>query len=510
MMTTDKSRADALTDQRVEAAAIAMHELRRDLAKGVGDRSFDMAFDALPDEIKEVDRALARAALLAASPVEQPAAAPIDDEVEAAARQYEGIPLDVARGLARAAIAAASPADERAALQWTAGTLQEIVSGRWTGAKESDKVSFGSVTKTVAQVLDMADAALGRASQGAMPADVREPDAYVPIHPRNGPLWANTVTSLDTDRPKSYPVQPVYLVAPAVELASARASSPNETGAEGAKPCETCGGRGEVGGWRAGDGYDAEACPTCAVPAQAAEPAVIPIGYICADDLKQLAEGNGAIVSPRCRETDVPVFASAPAQAAMPDEATFQRLFIKHGGPVDGEGWCINESGLRDFLHELAGTSQPVTIHQVIHQVWVEESSSWADVTPAYYAERQPSNRRRVYYAPQPAQADARDEDAYVAKRLSEVLASVYTTLVGDDKADADENLNAIERVERAAQVLRLEVELYRGQADAREGLTADDVSELKGMTSDPRLFEAEREAIRKAVALLQGVNHAE
>lgn len=48
---------------------------------------------------------------------------------------------------------------------------------------------------------------------------------------------------------------------------------------------------------------------------------------------------------------------------------------------------------------------EPAAIHQVIHQVWVEETSSWADVTPAYYAERQPSNRRRVYYAPQPAQA---------------------------------------------------------------------------------------------------------
>lgn len=79
----------------------------------------------------------------------------------------------------------------------------------------------------------------------------------------------------------------------------------------------------------------------------------------------------------------------------------------------------------------------------------------------------------KLYVAPQPAQADARGEDAYVAKRLSEVLASVYATLIGDDEADADESLNAIERVERAAQVLRLEVELYRGQADARVGLTA-------------------------------------
>ncbi len=52
---------------------------------------------------------------------------------------------------------------------------------------------------------------------------------------------------------------------------------------------------------------------------------------------------------------------------------------------------------------------EPVDIHLVIHQVWIEETSSWADVTPMYYAERQPSNRRRVYYAPQPpVQTDVR------------------------------------------------------------------------------------------------------
>ncbi|KGS79537.1 hypothetical protein [Burkholderia pseudomallei] len=116
-------------------------------------------------------------------------------------------------------------ADERAALQWAAGTLQEIVSGRWKGAKESDKVSIGSVTKTVAQVLDMADAALGRASQGDASAEMRKPDAYVPIHPRNGPLWASAVTSLDADRPKSYPVQAVYLGASTAALSAARAAA---------------------------------------------------------------------------------------------------------------------------------------------------------------------------------------------------------------------------------------------------------------------------------------------
>jgi hypothetical protein len=38
------------------------------------------------------------------------------------------------------------------------------------------------------------------------------PVAYVPIHPRTGPLWANTVRSLDDDRPKHYPVMALYAV----------------------------------------------------------------------------------------------------------------------------------------------------------------------------------------------------------------------------------------------------------------------------------------------------------
>lgn len=35
------------------------------------------------------------------------------------------------------------------------------------------------------------------------------PAAYVPIHPRNGPLWASTIPSLDRDHP-SYEMRPVY------------------------------------------------------------------------------------------------------------------------------------------------------------------------------------------------------------------------------------------------------------------------------------------------------------
>lgn len=78
-----------------------------------------------------------------------------------------------------------------------------------------------------------------------------------------------------------------------------------------------------------------------------------------------------------------------------------------------------------------------------------------------------------VAAAPQPpAPASAPDEEAFVVKRLSESLADVYTTLIGDDKVDVDDNLNAIQRVERAAQVLRLELELYRAQASAPVVLT--------------------------------------
>ncbi len=40
-----------------------------------------------------------------------------------------------------------------------------------------------------------------------------------------------------------------------------------------------------------------------------------------------------------------------------------------------------------------------------IYQVWIEETSSYADVTREYYTERQPSNRRIVYGAPRPAAA---------------------------------------------------------------------------------------------------------
>ncbi|PVX61289.1 hypothetical protein C7402_1411, partial [Paraburkholderia unamae] len=64
------------------------------------------------------------------------------------------------------------------------------------------------------------------------------------------------------------------------------------------------------------------------------------------------------------------------------------------------------------------------------------------------------------------ANAAAPSEDAYVAQRMTETLAEVYATIIGDDARPEDEALNAIERVKKAAQVLRLEVDLYRAHSE--------------------------------------------
>ncbi|MDW9232920.1 hypothetical protein C7S15_8907 (plasmid) [Burkholderia cepacia] len=73
--------------------------------------------------------------------------------------------------------------------------------------------------------------------------------------------------------------------------------------------------------------------------------------------------------------------------------------------------------------------------------------------------------RRPALTLQQTVPAGARDEDAHVAPRMWEPLATVYATIVGDDRVDAEDGLNLIQRLERAAQVLRFEVELLRAQA---------------------------------------------
>lgn len=77
------------------------------------------------------------------------------------------------------------------------------------------------------------------------------------------------------------------------------------------------------------------------------------------------------------------------------------------------------------------------------------------------------------------------------AKRLSESLADVYATLIGDDKVDVDDNLNAIQRVERAAQVLRLELELHRAQASTPVGLTEQAIADAVKKWFPDRAYQA-------------------
>jgi hypothetical protein len=75
-----------------------------------------------------------------------------------------------------------------------------------------------------------------------------------------------------------------------------------------------------------------------------------------------------------------------------------------------------------------------------------------------------PDGSHSLYAVPVAPAAVAPSEDAYVAQRMSETLAEVWATIMGDDAQPEDESLNAIERVKKAAQVLRLEVDLYRAQ----------------------------------------------
>ncbi|WP_226291314.1 hypothetical protein [Burkholderia arboris] len=127
--------------------------------------------------------------------------------------------------------------------------------------------------------------------------------------------------------------------------------------------------------------------------------------------------------------------------------------------------------------NKAAPTAGPVAIFQARQHS--DEEARWEDVYEATYSAcaSQPQfyATRIVYADPQPtAQADTQGEDAYVAKRLSEALADVYTTLIGDDAVDTDDGMNAIERVARVAQVIRIEVELYRAHAEAQGPHTSE------------------------------------
>lgn len=42
------------------------------------------------------------------------------------------------------------------------------------------------------------------------PEPCGEPVAWVPVHPRNGPLWANCIPTKDSPHPAHYPLKPLY------------------------------------------------------------------------------------------------------------------------------------------------------------------------------------------------------------------------------------------------------------------------------------------------------------
>lgn len=204
--------------------------------------------------------------------------------------------------------------------------------------------------------------------------------------------------------------------------------------------------------------------------------------------------------------------ARSPAMAAeadddAPDIATFCELLGSYGRVMSSRDFPNDEryaaredviNAYRAALRETAGdapatSAEAVAIHQAIHQVWIEETSSWADVTPAYYAERQPSNRRRVYYAPQPpAQADA--------------IAEIDPPQAGGNKG----RLPALARTREGHNLYSLGYNrgLKKGrdepaQADAREGLTEQAITDAVKKWFPDRAYQAPF----FARALLNGAN---
>ncbi|KVQ87305.1 hypothetical protein WK09_19900 [Burkholderia ubonensis] len=88
-------------------------------------------------------------------------------------------------------------------------------------------------------------------------------------------------------------------------------------------------------------------------------------------------------------------------------------------------------SALADHHTKITPGSAPADAGEArkIHQVWIEQTSSYADVTPEYYAERQPSSRRIVYTAPPPARVASLTDAArdVLAERRRQVEAEGWT-----------------------------------------------------------------------------------
>ena len=393
-MTTENSRADALTDGQLCAVQYATEALR-----AIAERREQVDDVIRPlNDIRTASRRAAAAlkrfepvanALLAASPVEQPAAAPNEDH-ECVYENGDGICRECAE-LAKVGRTTPSPADERAdSLDSDVRTFLENLAK--SGSEPLNSVAAykdkASRFHFMVEVRNGARALLARAASANETGAEVSGECFIVIgHGESDIPEAKIVTRRDG-----------LLDAVLGMIYSSPSDAPDDVRAMYAQDLddEDCAGHWswsfEIGGinaWRVG--LHPFALPRS--PAMAAEPVAIPAGWKA-----------------------MPPSATAAMRMAMAETAA-------------------------EYMRRTGGNS-PDAIYE------------------AGFAA-----------APQPAQADAREE-AYVAKRMAETLATVYATIVGDDQVDENDGLNAIKRCERAAQVLRLEVELYRGQADARVGLT--------------------------------------
>jgi hypothetical protein len=71
--------------------------------------------------------------------------------------------------------------------------------------------------KDCAELADLIEQQAARIAE--LEARAGEAVAYVPVHPRNGPLWANTVPSMSNDRPQHYPVRTLFFHPPTGDAA---------------------------------------------------------------------------------------------------------------------------------------------------------------------------------------------------------------------------------------------------------------------------------------------------
>ena len=324
--------------------------------------------------------------------------------------------------------------------------------------------------------------------------------------------------------------------------------------------------------------------------------AAVPVGYICAEDMKELAVGNGAIVSPRCNETDVPVFARAASAsetvadgARIADDMRAEQTYL--GSCREA---CDNSGRIRwdrlqrviDFFESRspAMAAEAVALPQPVldalrfyangHHFNIDEDHQQFDTVSgepqnwlfserdddctmiedgriakavlqgiaALFEEPPPPIEGEVFAAPQPAQADAPAEARPTSfhfhrfvdgqKMAEDVLIERERTLDAAIQAAVRACPKRPVTVLVHAPALRdASTDARVAQADARVGLTATQLATIRlGLTAAKHFIANGIELgfirmpdancpdpahdtpklVDEALALLQGANHAE